>query len=215
MSDLMDKLLAQHGLLALPARHVERCEQLWMAGKRDGGLQWRPPYHSRCCEYPGPSGLPSDDHDPGPFWTWLMLHCYQKNMWRDDPVGDLAKDIWRDEQFPKNATPSEALNYISGQRLSFMDKDNVLSAIATAIELYGKGSANPQKRDRYRYVSQSVRFTIMQRDNYTCQTCGSKAPDVRLEIDHRQSVKDGGTNDESNLWTLCFDCNRGKAGRSL
>jgi len=39
--------------------------------------------------------------------------------------------------------------------------------------------------------------------------------DVVLEIDHIHPVKEGGTNDEGNLWTLCYCCNRGKAAKQL
>lgn len=36
------------------------------------------------------------------------------------------------------------------------------------------------------------------------------AGEVRLEIDHIIPVSQGGTNDEENLTTACFDCNRGR-----
>jgi len=215
MSDEMDRLFAELGLLALPPRHVERVEQLWMAGQRHGGLRWRPPYNSRFTEYDGPSGCPENDDSPGKFWIWLMLRSFKNNEWRDDPVGDLAKDIWRDAQFPKGATPAEALSYICEQNFPLGDREPVMAAIADAIELFGKAGKDLGKRMRYRHVSPSLRFKIMHRDKYTCQTCGAKPPDTALEIDHRQSIRDGGTDDESNLWTLCVLCNRGKAGRSL
>ncbi len=56
------------------------------------------------------------------------------------------------------------------------------------------------------------RFAIMQRDGFRCQLCGRTAQDgVKLEVDHKHPRAKGGTNDPSNLWTLCFDCNRGKS----
>jgi 5-methylcytosine-specific restriction endonuclease McrA len=36
-----------------------------------------------------------------------------------------------------------------------------------------------------------------------------------LEIDHRIPRAKGGSDDPSNLWTLCFDCNRGKSDSDL
>jgi len=41
--------------------------------------------------------------------------------------------------------------------------------------------------------------------------CGAKPPDVKLEVDHKTPVSLGGKDDTSNLWTVCFECNRGKS----
>ena len=49
--------------------------------------------------------------------------------------------------------------------------------------------------------------SILHRDNYTCQCCGKK--NCRLEVHHIKFRRDGGTNDEENLITLCEDCHRG------
>lgn len=60
------------------------------------------------------------------------------------------------------------------------------------------------------------RFYIFRRDRYRCRLCGSSASDgVRIEVDHVVPVSLGGGDDQSNLWTLCFDCNRGKGAEML
>lgn len=64
------------------------------------------------------------------------------------------------------------------------------------------------------YISSTLRFKILTRDNFTCQYCGEKAPDVTLEIDHIRPVCLGGDNRESNLVTSCHSCNNAK-GRTL
>lgn len=64
-------------------------------------------------------------------------------------------------------------------------------------------------------IRKSVRMSVLDRDGYTCQYCGRKAPDVALEIDHVIPVSKGGTNDIDNLVTACYDCNRGKSDRML
>ena len=64
-------------------------------------------------------------------------------------------------------------------------------------------------------LSKKVRFEVFKRDNFTCQYCGGKAPQVVLEVDHIEPVSKGGTNDILNLVTSCFDCNRGKSDRRL
>jgi hypothetical protein len=62
----------------------------------------------------------------------------------------------------------------------------------------------------------SVRFEVFKRDDFTCQYCGRKSPDVVLEVDHIIPLAEGGpTEDLLNLTTSCWDCNRGKGARLL
>ena len=64
-------------------------------------------------------------------------------------------------------------------------------------------------------LSKQTRFEVFKRDNFTCQYCGAKAPDVILEVDHMNPVKEGGDNDMMNLITSCFNCNRGKEEKKI
>lgn len=64
-------------------------------------------------------------------------------------------------------------------------------------------------------ISKKLRFEVFKRDNFTCQYCGRMAPDVILEVDHINPVKNKGTNNILNLITSCKDCNRGKGAREL
>ncbi|MBW4566856.1 MAG: HNH endonuclease [Tolypothrix carrinoi HA7290-LM1] len=72
-----------------------------------------------------------------------------------------------------------------------------------------------QANKRSRYIPLSVRFTVLQRDNHKCVSCGKTPPEVTLEVDHKKPFSQGGTNHISNLQTLCFNCNRGKGARSF
>jgi hypothetical protein len=64
-------------------------------------------------------------------------------------------------------------------------------------------------------ITKKLRFQILERDCFTCQYCGRRAPDVALEVDHRIPVAGGGNNDPSNLVTACWDCNSGKRARNI
>jgi hypothetical protein len=64
-------------------------------------------------------------------------------------------------------------------------------------------------------ITKKLRFQILERDCFTCQYCGRRAPDVALEVDHRIPVASGGNNDPSNLVTACWDCNSGKRARDI
>lgn len=64
-------------------------------------------------------------------------------------------------------------------------------------------------------ISKKIRFEVFKRDNFTCQYCGRKAPDVILQIDHLKPVAHGGGNDILNLITSCVECNQGKGAREI
>lgn len=51
----------------------------------------------------------------------------------------------------------------------------------------------------------TFKFECFKRDDYTCQKCGSKR---KLECHHKIPVVNGGTNELSNLITLCHDCHK-------
>ena len=59
----------------------------------------------------------------------------------------------------------------------------------------------------FNYGYSSRREAILHRDNYTCQCCGKK--NCRLEVHHIKFRRNGGTDDEENLITLCEDCHKG------
>ena len=59
----------------------------------------------------------------------------------------------------------------------------------------------------FNYGYSSRRSAILHRDNYTCQCCGKK--NCRLEVHHIKFRRNGGTDDEENLVTLCENCHKG------
>jgi hypothetical protein len=63
------------------------------------------------------------------------------------------------------------------------------------------------------YLWEEIRKRIFQRDNYTCKYCGVRGG--RLECDHIHPVSKGGSNEDFNLTTACFRCNRSKRDKTL
>ena len=59
----------------------------------------------------------------------------------------------------------------------------------------------------------SVRKYVYERDNFQCQSCGKKGTEIQLNIDHIIPLAKGGSNDLSNLQTLCYQCNQAKSAK--
>lgn len=59
-------------------------------------------------------------------------------------------------------------------------------------------------------IPKSVREYVFQRDNYQCRSCGKNQQEITLNIDHIIPLAKGGSNDMSNLQTLCRPCNQQK-----
>lgn len=78
---------------------------------------------------------------------------------------------------------------------------------------------NRKYADKYRYSRNKtrlkLRFKLLEKYNFTCQYCGRKSPNVKLEIDHIIPKSKGGTNNETNLIVACHDCNMGKLDKIL
>lgn len=71
-----------------------------------------------------------------------------------------------------------------------------------------------------RKISKETRAVVLERDGYTCQTCGAEAGQphpydparkTRLHLGHILDKSKGGTDDSDNLKAQCSICNEGLA----
>lgn len=81
-------------------------------------------------------------------------------------------------------------------------------------ELY-LGKSKKISANRESLLSPKLRFEILKRDNFTCQYCGKKGPEVVLEVDHIKPYKATKNNSPGNLITACKECNRGKRAKEI
>lgn len=58
-----------------------------------------------------------------------------------------------------------------------------------------------------------VREYVFRRDNYRCRACGCSHNETALQVDHIIPLARGGSNDMSNLQTLCQSCNGSKGAK--
>lgn len=139
-----------------------------------------------------------------PFFSWIIRQSF-----RNSSIGDLAKDIQRDGCFPHGASLDDMIEHLEG---NFACDD----AIEALCKAHKEWNDRKQESTSQNGLTPKQRFIVLKRDNYRCQLCGTTAQDgVRLEIDHKIPRAKGGGNELSNLWTLCWDCNRGKSDELL
>lgn len=100
---------------------------------------------------------------------------------------------------------------VRGVIREYIDEVNQSKGKPSKVKKAKKKSATKPKKSRY--ISSTVRFAILNRDNYRCVACGANAKETKLQIDHIIPVSKGGSNNLENLQTLCVDCNRGKSDR--
>lgn len=58
------------------------------------------------------------------------------------------------------------------------------------------------------YGFENTKAMVLNRDNYTCQHCKGKRKDSKLEVHHIVYRSQGGSDEESNLITLCHTCHK-------
>jgi 5-methylcytosine-specific restriction endonuclease McrA len=134
----------------------------------------------------------------GDFLEWLA-----KQARRSDPIGDLAFDVHR------KPPPAELTTVLEFRRWVYQ-QERCLPAVQAVTE------AALEWRKVKQAVSLRTRFLVLERDGFRCQLCGRQADgSLTLEVDHKTARAAGGSSSIDNLWTLCFDCNRGKQDSSL
>lgn len=58
------------------------------------------------------------------------------------------------------------------------------------------------------YGFENTKAMVLNRDNYTCRCCKGKHKDSKLEVHHIIFKSQGGSDEESNLITLCHTCHK-------
>lgn len=104
----------------------------------------------------------------------------------------------------------------SSQKSTITFNGETVEAVAEYIsnQIKYKKSAIAQRS----LMTNLLRTSIKERDNYTCQMCGASTMDqslLLLEVDHILPISKGGLSTTDNLQTLCWKCNRTKSNKIL
>jgi CRISPR/Cas system-associated protein Cas10 (large subunit of type III CRISPR-Cas system) len=102
-------------------------------------------------------------------------------------------------------TPKGTKNYSAQRKIE-------LSAIFARIN--ERNEAEQSIKYQRSLMTSSKRYDIMRRDGFKCKLCGRSADEgANLEVDHILAVSRGGKSIDSNLRTLCRECNQGKKAK--
>lgn len=88
------------------------------------------------------------------------------------------------------------------------DESKEVASIDKNVENF-RGRTRRTKRE----ISERLRFSILMRDGFRCQSCGKSpitSPGVELHVDHILPWSKGGETVLENLQTKCKECNLGK-----
>lgn len=142
---------------------------------------------------------------------FLNLEFVWESLGRQPVSRDLVKPI---SKYGKSAYE----NRFGGWRQSLVAFIRYINSDAPEekneiIEEISNSTSIVKIRRTSRNISDRMRFRILSRDGFTCQSCGAspiKVRGIELHIDHIIPWSIGGETIEENLQTKCQQCNLGK-----
>jgi len=89
------------------------------------------------------------------------------------------------------------------------EKIQLIELCESSIEEFLEKRKDPwsHRRKSSGYISGTVRYRVLSRAKFRCELCGISAEHKALEVDHIVPRNKRGSDDESNLQSLCYSCN--------
>jgi 5-methylcytosine-specific restriction endonuclease McrA len=114
------------------------------------------------------------------------------------PVCDNCQ-AWEEEKFKREHEETFYIRQAERSAVHNGRRDGVVAAVVKALTGYKKTP-----------IPADIRWAVWERDNYTCQHCGSRR---NLTVDHVYPEVKGGEMTMDNAQTLCKPCNSRKGAR--
>ena len=104
---------------------------------------------------------------------------------------------------------NDQYSIIGFDELSSSEISELISHCENKIAEYLDNGKDPwsHRRKSSGYIKGTVRYRILSRAKFRCELCGISADQKALEVDHIVPRNKGGSDDESNLQSLCYSCN--------
>lgn len=140
-------------------------------------------------------------------YTHLFLRTLWDGKWHSFTVAELAESL--------HTSPARARGWLESlERAGAIDAFRI-SGHTKAYRLHRDDNRTPKPSVRRlgtrKPVPRSVRQSVYDRDNWRCIHCGS---DKDLSLDHIIPWALGGSDEASNLQTLCRPCNSKKGAKT-
>ena len=130
---------------------------------------------------------------------WLNLsNSIKKGRFSPTMQSKLHSHI-KEIEYIKSILPITKMVFETGQFDMHLMKNPSLANLKVKPWGYQKGA---------NYGFENTKATVLNRDNYTCQYCKGKHKDNKLEVHHIVFRSHGGSDEESNLITLCHTCHK-------
>ncbi len=137
---------------------------------------------------------------------YMGLYCSDLRKFADDDHERINHRLLKDDDVPEK-DPRYSWGFIGAKHYS---------ECAEYAVYFPSSTRNVRTKKRKNSLSDNKRWLIFHRDDFTCQYCGERGcADSPLQVDHRISVANGGTNDLENLITSCRRCNGGKGAKNV
>ena len=95
------------------------------------------------------------------------------------------------------------------EQLNEQEKSQLIELCESKIDEFLEKRKDPwsHRKKSSGYIKGTVRYRVLSRAKFRCELCGISAEHKALEVDHIVPRNKGGSDDESNLQSLCFSCN--------
>lgn len=113
-----------------------------------------------------------------------------------------------------------ASSAVSISQISKIERGNHLPTNNTIIKIALGLNIEPEKLLQIKNDTKEInklnenfeytKYKIFNRDNFTCQLCGTRSPIAPLELEYIIPIAYGGKNKVDNLITLCKSCYQGR-----
>lgn len=137
---------------------------------------------------------------------WLnRANSMRKNRFSPTMVSKLHSHV-KEIEYIKSILPIRTMVFETGQFDMHLMKNPALANPKVKYWGYQKGA---------NYGFENTKAMVLNRDNYTCRYCKGKHKDSKLEVHHIVFRSHGGSDEESNLITLCHTCHKDLHSRKI